>query len=118
MGQFLDSIKHGKTHSGKEQAINMDDYAAQTTMENGGVVMTSSNGTTCYLYDKDLQKTSKREELALAWMNNLYNHSCNVLKYEIKSRSLLCGSHVNVKAVLEYGEKNLFQIIKEQQESG
>lgn len=117
MGQFLESIKHGKTQSGKEQPISMDDYAVDTTMETGGVVMTSLDGTTCFLYDKDLQKTGKREEMAYAWMNNLYNHSCNVLRYEIKSRSLLCGSHVNVKAVLEYGERNLFQIIKEQQDA-
>lgn len=69
----------------------------------------------CYLYDKDLQRTGKREEMAYAWMNNLYNHSCNVVRYEIKSRSLLCGSHVNVKAILEFGERNLFQIINEHQ---
>lgn len=81
MGQFLDSIKHGKTHSEKEQTISMDDYVVDNTMDNGGVVMTSSDGTICYLYDKDLQKTGKREEMAFGWMNNLYNHSCNVLRY-------------------------------------
>ena len=81
MGQFLDSIKHGKTHSEKEQTISIDDYVVDNTMDNGGVVMTSSDGTICYLYDKDLQKTGKREEMAFGWMNNLYNHSCNVLRY-------------------------------------
>lgn len=30
---------------------------------------------------------------------------------------MLCGSHVNVKAVLEFGERNLFQIINEQQDA-
>ncbi len=51
------------------------------------------------------------------WLNTKYQHSCSVLKYELERSLMMCGNHSNFKAILEYGDYSLDQILKKKEEN-
>lgn len=53
-------------------------------------------------YTKEITTSAEKEAL-LKWAQMNCQHTCNVVKYEVETLSMFCSTHMQFKALLEYG---------------
>lgn len=105
MGQLIEGLPSltQKSTTTKHIPIDIDLFIIKSSNDIGNIVTRLSDNSNCFLCHRDLQQSavSSKKEMAMnSWLSQEYKNSCNIVQYELKSRSLLCNTQITLKILL------------------
>jgi hypothetical protein len=121
MGQFIEGLPSLSAANPKRSPIDSELFSTSLSTEAGSIVTRLQDGAICFLSHREVQQAAVggvKEKALNDWLCQNYTHSCNILQYDIRSRSLLCNDQVTLKVLLQYGHRTLHQMLVDSNGSG
>lgn len=93
--------------------LALKDFTAKTTLSDGHTIIKLDNGDLGLFFSKAITTRSDKE-LTSKWLQHSFQHSSNVLNFSSSAGlTIMCGAHLHCRAIVEYGDVTLAEIIKE-----